>query len=393
MGKVGKGKVTWTALLTTVILLCTGCSQEVMDRMTEAVIEQARENAELQNAQQSQETGTSGNVGGGISQSRGAEQYAYHSLNPLTQKVYDEIYETVMDFEDTVELSTTDENVLEQAYYAVMADHGGIFWVEGYSYTEYTRNSMTTRMEFHPQYSMDESTRNSYQHQVDRKVEDILRGISATASDYEKAKYVYETLASTVTYQEGSQNNQNILSVFINGVTVCQGYASAAQYLLSQLGVTCTIVIGTASGGPHAWNLVCLDGNYYYMDVTWGSSSYHMGASGKGYVDFSYFAVTSQELFQTHAPTQYYPLPVCDHTEDSYYTREQLYYTEWDLAAIEDGIQAQTGTSISMKFATDDLYEKAFSYFIEDGHLWEYMDSSSVYYMENSQMRVLTIFR
>ena len=49
-----------------------------------------------------------------------------------------------------------------------------------------------------------------------------------------------------VEYQMGTEQNQNIISVFLNKKTVCQGYANATQYLLTLLGIPAVVVTGTA---------------------------------------------------------------------------------------------------------------------------------------------------
>ena len=56
-----------------------------------------------------------------------------------------------------------------------------------------------------------------------------------TSSDYEKSKWVYETLINRVDYVADAPDNQNIISVFLNGQTVCQGYSNAANYLFSKI--------------------------------------------------------------------------------------------------------------------------------------------------------------
>ena len=63
---------------------------------------------------------------------------------------------------------------------------------------------------------------------------------------------------------------------------VCEGYAKAFKYLcdLSEFSgdVRCYLVDGTTTG-PHAWNLVQIDGRRYMADITgcdseWGQSGF-----------------------------------------------------------------------------------------------------------------------
>ena len=98
-----------------------------------------------------------------------------------------------------------------------------------------------------------------------------LAGLDADADEYQKILYVYEKIVDEVDYDESAPDNQNIYSIFVNRQSVCAGYSKATQYLLEQLGVFCTYVTGkTTEGGNHAWNLVKCNGDYYYVDTTWG---------------------------------------------------------------------------------------------------------------------------
>ena len=322
--------------------------------------------------------------------------YAYSTLDEETRIVYDEVLDAILSHEEEVSVSTVDTKILENAYKAVCADYGGLFWVSGYVYTQYTRGGKLVGMDFTPKYTMSHEGRIGIQEQIDDSVEELLAGISVSNSDYEKAKYVFEILIQNVDYDASMENNQNIISVFLSRATVCQGYACATQYLLNKLGVPSTIVTGTAEGESHAWNLVRLDGNYYYMDTTWGNSRYLDDSSQiEKYVNYSYLAVTSEEISRTHVLDSSFPLPECTSMENNYFVREGKYFTEWNpenVGSLFAQAWSQGGGGMSVKFSSPELYQQAIQYFIADQHIADYCEKiSSIYYLEDPEQYVLTI--
>ena len=322
--------------------------------------------------------------------------YAYSTLDEETRIVYDEVLDAILSHEEEVSVSTVDTKILENAYKAVCADYGGLFWVSGYVYTQYTRGGKLVGMDFTPKYTMSHEERIGIQEQIDDSVEELLAGISVSNSDYEKAKYVFEILIQNVDYDASMENNQNIISVFLSRATVCQGYACATQYLLNKLGVPSTIVTGTAEGESHAWNLVRLDGNYYYMDTTWGNSRYLDDSSQiEKYVNYSYLAVTSEEISRTHVLDSSFPLPECTSMENNYFVREGKYFTEWNpenVGSLFAQAWSQGGGGKSVKFSSPELYQQAIQYFIADQHIADYCEKiSSIYYLEDPEQYVLTI--
>lgn len=69
---------------------------------------------------------------------------------------------------------------------------------------------------------------------------------------------------------------------------VCESYAKTFELVANAVGLENVIVVGTANGGGHVWNMARFDdGEYYYIDVTWddrGSyASYTYFAKGTGY--------------------------------------------------------------------------------------------------------------
>ena len=246
-----------------------------------------------------------------------------------------------------------------------------------------------------PKYTMDSDEREEIQQQIDASVEELLAGISVQDSDYEKAKYVFEILVQNVDYDAEAENNQNIISAFLNRATVCQGYACATQYLLRLLGIQSAIVTGNANGESHAWNLVRLDGNYYYMDTTWGNSRYlDSDSQMEKYVNYNYLAITSEEISRTHILDNSFSLPECTHVEDNYFIKENRYFEEWNPESVGALLKESWnagGGDVAVKFASPDLYAQALQYFITDQHIADYCENiSSIFYLEDKELYVLT---
>ena len=222
-----------------------------------------------------------------------------------------------------------------------------------------------------------------------------MAGISITDSDYEKAKYVFEVLVQNVDYDVSAENSQNIISAFLNRATVCQGYACATQYLLRLLGIQSVIVTGNANGESHAWNLVRLNGRYYYMDTTWGNSRYLSNSSEmEKYVNYNYLAITTEEISRTHTIDNSFALPECTSMEDNYFIRENRYFSEWNpeaVGAVLTEVWNAGGGDASVKFASKGLYERALDYFIAQQYIADYCENiSSIYYLEDEELYVLT---
>ena len=315
------------------------------------------------------------------------EKYAYQQLQSTEQAVYDEMLSAILNQQVGVQLSTTDTEVMQCAYKAVCSDYGGLFWVEGYVFTRYTRGEEMVSLEFSPKYTMTKKERRQLQRKIDGIVEAWLAGISINDTDYEKAKYVYELLALNTDYVENVPDSQNILSVFLRQQTVCQGYACAVQYLLGQLGIESAIISGTARGEPHAWNLICLDGDYYYMDATWGNNGYrNKEGEETSFTDYNYMAMTTAEMQMGHQPDSEIKLPECTAVLNNYYIKEGNYVEEWEPDKIGAKLSAwEEQQVLTLRFSDDILKDQTFHYFIQEGHLADYCSEiTQINYIEDS---------
>lgn len=96
-----------------------------------------------------------------------------------------------------------------------------------------------------------------------------------TSNDVEKALLIRNYLIDQVTYapedyQEQEQDDiHEARGALINRIAVCDGYSDSYQLLLAIAGIRSIPITGTADEGPHAWNLVLLQDEWYHVDVTW----------------------------------------------------------------------------------------------------------------------------
>lgn len=84
----------------------------------------------------------------------------------------------------------------------------------------------------------------------------------------DKVAAVHDWLVRNVAYDESDRlASHTAYGLFANGTAVCEGYSQAFKLAMDELGVPCTIV--RSEDMAHQWNMVCLDGTWYHVDVTW----------------------------------------------------------------------------------------------------------------------------
>ncbi len=134
---------------------------------------------------------------------------------------------------------------------------------------------------------------------------------TANMTDKEKVKYVYNYIGNNTTYDRiftDDSKNQTIYNVFVKDNAVCAGFAKASQVIFQAIGIKSYTVLGHTSG-YHMWNIIEIDGKYYFYDSTVASSIkndssyYYYGLIQNEFKDYKmsnpewYPSVTKEELF------------------------------------------------------------------------------------------------
>ena len=320
--------------------------------------------------------------------------YAYECLDEREKLIYNNMEYALNNHLEKIQVETVPDESMKKVFYFVLKDHPEIFWC-----TSFNRNSVKSgtavRTEFAPIYTMSKTERYNYKEKIDQAADAWLASVPANATDYDKAKVIFDTLVKEVDYVSDSEENQNIISVFVNKKSVCQGYAKAFQYMLSKVGIESTLVKGVAEDEGHVWNLVKLDGDYYYFDVTWGDPAFTGTKSSGDFINYAYFGVTTDEILRTHKIDDELTLPTCTATKDNYYVKEKLFFNVKNKNIVGDAIyNADQGRQhfVSLKFDSADTYSWAVDYFKNQSHVFDFYTSSKKVLMYNSdELRVMSV--
>ena len=319
-----------------------------------------------------------------ITQEQSAYYYGYSTLDEESRKVYRQLAAGIESFQGKIPIDPISQEQLEKVMRVLMADHPEYFWTDGtssYTYQELPGGSIQN-MEVQPEYQVAGQEARNLQNQIEAKADQWIQG-APQGDTYERIKYVYETLIDQVEYQEDSPQNQNIRSVFLEGKTVCMGYSKAAQYLLNRMGIFCTLVTGTVTGekpSSHAWNLVKIKDQYYYMDVTWGNPGYLNPVENDAYISYSYLCCNWDTLAPTHVPDDTIPLPSCEDDSYNYYKNKGRWYDSFDWNQIYQVIQSdlvQGAEMTELRFAGEESYATATEALVDGNLIQEAVQNST----------------
>ncbi len=338
-----------------------------------------------------------------------ASCYAYRNLNEAEVLWYHDIAECLSGMSEEIRLNEQGftlglgETDVDRIFQCVLIDHPELFYVDGYTFRKYTRNNQTVAIEFSGNYSMDAKQALARSAEIEAQIQEWLAEASGFTDDYEKVKYVYETVIYNTEYDSLAPDNQNIYSVFVNHRSVCQGYAKAVQYLLERLGIECALVFGTVEGGEgHAWNLVKVNGDYYYVDATWGDPSYQIvnGETTEEYlpeISYDYLCITTEQLLRTHVIGDYVPMPLCEAEKNNYYIRQGVWFSAYDKEQMQTviGNFLESGNpDVTIKCADEETFQQILFAMVDEQEIFDYLPDGydSIGYTQNEKQLSMTFW-
>ena len=338
------------------------------------------------------------------------ERYWY--LSDIQKEVYEALMDSVAAGETRCNMYVSDPySYYCEAYDAVVAcnyDHPEFFWWNGAASWGYKSGCFYIDIECYDFWKYT-SNPQKYIDPLIKKVNEIAALANKKANTYEKVKFVHDYLAQSVEYDYDALEHEkasvkdaaidhmrSAYGCLVNNKCVCAGYAKGFQMIMQVLGIPCSYISGEA-GGPHAWNSVKLDNEFYYIDVTWddyGFDDYQKA------VNYDYYCITSSQLSKDHEPDSDMWSPKANGSKYNFYVYEKSIFDSYDY---EDALNAAKNQNdqqnVQLRFENRSAYNKAVSEIITSRKYHDIAAGSgnpyykgSVSYIDNDDDLTLVLF-
>lgn len=319
----------------------------------------------------------------------GHQEYYFKQLNEEEQRVYRELLKGIRAREKDFYLTLSQDDSIDRCYHAVLKDHPEIFWVHNHEKIYKTTYSDSDYCTFTPGYIYTESEISEIQNAMEAGFQEVSSLIPADASDYEKVRIVYTYVIDNTQYQ-ASDDDQSIAGVFWKKEAVCAGYAGAVQYLLERIGVPCIYVDGSTQGSTegHAWNIVKLDGEYYYVDATNGDQPDFLNGNVAQLEEhktiiYDYLCPFPEEYEKKYIRSEELTVPDCTAKDMNFYVLNQGCFDGYDWETIYDycKMRLDNGAAVvRFKFSNQEAFAAACNELLDNGEV----QNVAQYYMKQN---------
>lgn len=195
-----------------------------------------------------------------------------NTLNKRCHLAYDEMVRSFRSMKFEVDVQGVSAQELPLVYSAVLEDHPELFYLSHKPSARQKMGFFGGSLKLVSSSIFTAGQVGNYKIELDKIVKNFKKQTENLSSDSQKILFVCDHFLKNVNYEINNDYNQNCATALIKNKGQCSGISKGVKYLLDHLGIDCIVVEGEAhsngQGGPHAWNIVWVDGDPYHLDVT-----------------------------------------------------------------------------------------------------------------------------
>lgn len=201
-------------------------------------------------------------------------EYWREKLDRYEKKLYDNMVSIFSRHEEQVSCGNLAPEAIQRIYMAVYDDHPELYYLPYNPCIRQITGLFGTNVTLTVNYVFSATQIRKMEQQIESVYRVLTEQLSSAKTDLEREQSVCEYLIANTTYEINNLYNQNAATVICNHKGQCSGISKATKLLLNRFGIETIVVNGTAFDastgivGPHTWNIVKIDDEYFHLDVT-----------------------------------------------------------------------------------------------------------------------------
>lgn len=280
------------------------------------------------------------------------------------------VIETVSDYKTTFKADTVLTTDQVKAVLRTVTDKApDLFWINRYAVTS-TSDSDTCHVSFYPLNDLTTEELMEMHDELEKAADEIIAEIPEDSDDYEKILFVHDYIVNNTDYDfDGARAKERGLyhtayGCLVDRKAVCLGYAEAFQYIMNKLSIESGVCTGEADSQSHAWNYVKVNGEYYWIDVTWDDpQAEDEEKESEIGIRHTYFLINNKMMFRgdRYVDDEYSDIiPECTCLDDNYYVKKDALFDEYSIEKIAELVSQDDGSrKLEMMFRDEYDYNQA----------------------------------
>lgn len=200
-----------------------------------------------------------------------ATTYYRSLLSPSEQGVYKDIVAGLLSRKESIYIKQAHAQIesIRKIVNAVHLDRPDLFFVDFWHY-QLTQSLLPCGVFLHFRMMIDKEPLKAVMNSLNAKAVLLQRSARKKSSREEIYFMIAKEIATTTKYVDSNDAfwEHTVAGPALSHRAVCEGIAKMFLFLCQRINVPCAIITGTSNGVPHAWNMVELNGNRRYVDVT-----------------------------------------------------------------------------------------------------------------------------
>lgn len=289
--------------------------------------------------------------------------YFYDKMNDHEKEIYQRLYYVIHEHQESIDVKTCDIELLTDILIKLSYDHPEFYYV---NINEFEYSQQQGSLIFYPHYDYTQQEIEYYHQKIKENTEELIYQINLVEDQILQIQMIYEYIADHVHYQMTHQTDQTLIGSLVQGNAVCAGYARAYQYLLNQIDIDCTYIVGKSTDNSlnqgviegyegHAWVMIHLDDDYYYSDVTWAD----VEEGELQHTCYGYMLMSSDEMEKCYIPEVEYEKT--NRVKTNYFIENGTYMESYDKEVFSHAValaQSQGKHVAEIMCANDEVYQQ-----------------------------------